>query len=229
MKAIALFTFCSLLCMGSVFAQSVTISPGSLDLPRVNSLPSCSASTKGRMVYNTTDNKMYYCNGTAWINTEVAGPQSEPAFSAYNSGDVFYTQVDYQPGVTFVTFNAENYDVGGNFSPNNMVNANTFTAPANGIYHFDATVGLDVSGTMASSYFFSMHFIVTNAVNGFNTTAATQTVAPVASNNFSAQISRDLKLAAGDKVRLSVSASVPNSPYLKSNLSFFTGHLATKY
>ncbi|WP_428664260.1 hypothetical protein [Runella sp.] len=229
MKTTFIFTICILFFAGALSAQSVTINPGSLDLPRVTSLPSCSASTKGRLVYNATDNKMYYCNGTAWINTEVDGPQSEPAFSAYNSGDVFYTSVDYSPGVTFLTFNAENYDVSNNFAINNMQNANTFIAPANGIYHFDATIGMDVSGIMSSSYFVSIHYMVTTAANGFTSVAATQTVAPVVSSNFSAQISRDLKLAAGDKVRVSVSASIPGTPYLKSNLSFFSGHLATKY
>lgn len=51
----------------------------------------------------------------------------------------------------------------------------------------------------------------------------------IANANFSIFISRDLKLAAGDKVKISVSDDIFGLQYLASDKSFFSGHLATKY
>jgi hypothetical protein len=47
-------------------AQSVIMLPNSIDLPKVAALATCTSTEKGRMVFNTTDNKAYYCNGTSW-------------------------------------------------------------------------------------------------------------------------------------------------------------------
>ncbi|RYU94457.1 hypothetical protein [Emticicia agri] len=47
-------------------AQSATILPNSLSVPKVSSMPTCNTTEKGTQVLNTTDNKMYYCNGTNW-------------------------------------------------------------------------------------------------------------------------------------------------------------------
>lgn len=230
MKTTTTILFCFLFLVGAASAQSVTISPGSLDLPRVTSLSTCNASTKGRMVYNTTDNRMYYCNGTAWVNTEVAGPQSEPAFSAYNTGDVNYISVDFQPGVTIVPFNAEYFDISNNFSTNGFINSNTFIAPANGVYHFDASAVMNLVGySPSNSNSVNIHLMVTTISNGFTTAAATANYAPIVNTNFSVHISRDLKLAVGDKVKVSVSDDIFGTQYIASDKVFFNGHLATKY
>jgi hypothetical protein len=71
--------------------------------------------------------------------------------------------------------------------------------------------------------------MVTTVSNGFTTVAATATFVPLANANFSIYISRDLKLAAGDKVRISVSDDIFGTQYIASDKSFFDGHLATKY
>lgn len=223
MKAIAVFTFCSLFFICSVYAQSVTINPGALDLPQVTSLPSCSASTKGRMVYNSTDNKMYYCNGTAWINTEVAGPQNAPAFGVANIGALNIET----SGTTIVPFTTESYDLGNNFNPAAAgVDPNTFIAPFNGIYHFDAYVSLNISGvTIVSSNFANIQLLVNNSV------ATQASYIPVANANFILQISRDLKLTAGDKVKVAVFEDVAGTQYIKMGplMCTFNGHLITKY
>ncbi len=223
MKATTIFTIGFLLFIGSAFAQSVTINPAALDLPRVASLPSCSASTKGRMVYNTTDNKMYYCNGTAWINTEIAGSQNAPAFSATDLGDL-NIQVS---GTTYVPFITETYDLGGNFNTNTAgVDPNTFIAPLNGIYHFDAYI----SWNFAGATIISTNYAVTQLIVNGNVVAAT-TTNPSAVTYFYTQISRDLKLEAGDKVRLAVMDDVAGNQFIKkgAGLCTFSGHLATKY
>jgi hypothetical protein len=55
------------------FAQSTTILPSRIDVPNVAVLPTCDANGKGQMVYNTGDNKMYFCNGTVWKDMTVGG------------------------------------------------------------------------------------------------------------------------------------------------------------
>lgn len=60
-----IFTFIIILPFLSL-AQSAVILPSSIDLPKVSSLAICTTTEKGRMVFNTIDNKAYYCNGTIW-------------------------------------------------------------------------------------------------------------------------------------------------------------------
>lgn len=47
-------------------AQSGVMLPNSIDLPKVTTLATCTTTEKGKMVFNTTDNKAYYCNGLNW-------------------------------------------------------------------------------------------------------------------------------------------------------------------
>ena len=50
----------------STFAQSGTLLPNGFQIPRVGSLATCNNNAKGTMVFLTTDNKLYVCNGAAW-------------------------------------------------------------------------------------------------------------------------------------------------------------------
>ncbi len=227
MKTTAIFTISFLFFISAVSAQSVTISPNSLDLPRVSVLPTCSSSAKGKMLYNTTDNKMYYCNGANWINTEVAGTESEAAFSAFNSVDVEEFPV-YEQG-TYVTFNSEVYDVGNNFlTSSSLLNPSSFIAPANGVYHFDAFVSWHFSA-FVNTNFVSLRLMVTTA-NGMTTTVgASATFPAVTSPYFGTQINRDIKLNAGEKVRLLIADDVYDTQFIKADQCFFSGHLVTKH
>jgi hypothetical protein len=58
------------------FAQSITILPGSIQLPNVASLGTCTSLKKGQLVLLTTNNKAFYCNGTAWqeLQTVASNP-----------------------------------------------------------------------------------------------------------------------------------------------------------
>ncbi|NBB22350.1 hypothetical protein GVN20_23550 [Runella sp. CRIBMP] len=68
MKKLNLFftISCFLGTCGNLSAQNSTILPSSLQLPNVATLGGCTASQKGQLVLLTTDNKTYYCNGSAW-------------------------------------------------------------------------------------------------------------------------------------------------------------------
>lgn len=61
-------------------AQSTTILPNRLTVPNVSSLGTCDATAKGSTIFNTTDNKMYYCNGTNW--QEMTGGDFTTPFAA---------------------------------------------------------------------------------------------------------------------------------------------------
>jgi hypothetical protein len=57
-------------------SQSISIEPNSLQLPQLATNPTCTVADKGKMIFNTTDNKLLYCNGTAWIApTATTAPQ----------------------------------------------------------------------------------------------------------------------------------------------------------
>ncbi len=74
MKKIVIITlFASNIALG----QSTKIEPGAngfVSLPSVSVLSSCGVSDKGKMVFLTTDNKFYFCNGMAWSANSFSLP-----------------------------------------------------------------------------------------------------------------------------------------------------------
>ncbi len=68
-------------------AQSTTILPNRLSVPNVSSLSTCDNATKGSTVFNTTDKKMYYCNGTNWQEM-TGGGFSLPYIATQAAGNV---------------------------------------------------------------------------------------------------------------------------------------------
>lgn len=68
-------------------AQSTTILPNRLTVPNVSSLGTCDVTAKGSTVFNTTDNKMYYCNGTNW--QEMTGGGFTLPYSATLEGSAY--------------------------------------------------------------------------------------------------------------------------------------------
>jgi hypothetical protein len=68
--------FCSLY----GFSQSVfRLDANGLGIPQFTTNPSFTVADKGKLIFNTTDNKLYYCDGTAWI-----APTATPAPSLYS-------------------------------------------------------------------------------------------------------------------------------------------------
>jgi hypothetical protein len=58
-------TLIILICYSTSFAQ-FSVSPESIDLPKVAILPTCNSGSIGKLTYLTTTNKAYLCNGTTW-------------------------------------------------------------------------------------------------------------------------------------------------------------------
>jgi hypothetical protein len=75
-------------------AQSSTIAPNYIVIPGVATLPGCTNTDKGKTVFNTTDNKMYFCDGTSWQSMAgvpsagVGWTQSGVNINNTNSGKV---------------------------------------------------------------------------------------------------------------------------------------------
>lgn len=57
----------------NTFGQSSSILPNGIDLPKFTTNPTCSVNEKGRLIFNTTDNKSYYCNGSTWVDMSAGG------------------------------------------------------------------------------------------------------------------------------------------------------------
>src|SRR6218665_2892237 len=91
-------------------AQSGVLLPNSIDLPKVTALATCTTTEKGKMVYRTTDNKAYYCNGTGWqemtgggFNLPYSGTGANtdvPLFRIINTtGTAIWTESDNGYGI----------------------------------------------------------------------------------------------------------------------------------
>lgn len=70
----------------SVFAQSISLDPNSLQLPRLAVNPTCAVADKGKLIYNTAQEKVLYCNGTSWVDPATGGVQN----NWINSGNDSY-------------------------------------------------------------------------------------------------------------------------------------------
>jgi hypothetical protein len=70
-----------------VFSQSGTIEPTGFYIPNVLSLPTCNISVKGKMVFLSTNSRVYFCDGTLWQSTlDISLPLSKTSTS---SSDLF--------------------------------------------------------------------------------------------------------------------------------------------
>ncbi|RYU97449.1 hypothetical protein [Emticicia agri] len=79
------YFFIFLLLTGSkTFAQSTTLLPNATKIGNVSALSTCNSSVRGTQVFNTTNGKMYFCNGTAWV--DMTGGGGGGSFSLPYSG-----------------------------------------------------------------------------------------------------------------------------------------------
>jgi hypothetical protein len=67
------------------YSQSISLDPNSLQLPRLATNPSCTVNDKGKMIFNTTQNKVLFCDGTAWIDPSTGGIPNNWVNSGTNS------------------------------------------------------------------------------------------------------------------------------------------------
>ncbi len=115
-------------------------------------------------------------------------------------------------GATVLVFDVEEYDTGGNFA------SNTFTAPANGFYHFDSAIQVTATGSLAAVY-------IRFYKNGASWKEAGWTAS--ASVNTGASISANIQLTAGDTIDVRALGNVSFSSSLGQSLTHFSGFLVS--
>lgn len=139
------------------------------------------------------------------------------AFSAV-SASAGTTAVPNDGTTVTVPFHNENYDTGNGFlTDGSLIHPNTFVVPTDGIYHFDAAVQF-TGFTMENGYSFLR--LVATYPSGVSTHDNVQRASTF---NQTSQLSVDIYLTAGSKVKLTVSQNTSGP----GNLSAFNGQRFT--
>jgi C1q domain len=157
-----------------------------------------------------TGNNQLYANATGTIIATAP-----VAFSVKNPNNISIANIT----ATVFPFSTENYDLGG-FFDNSIYE---FSAPLNGIYHFDCAVTFGVVNSAFSTSGYEMTILVDGGVGG-----GTNRQDLKVGGDKTLTLSQDIKLNAGQKVKLSVYQNSGNSIMLLGSYSFFTGHLVTR-
>ncbi len=164
-------------------------------------------------------------SGNATWQTPSSAPKV--AFRAKNVNANFVSI----PNTTFtkVEYSQEDYDFGGNFTPNtgsSSANTGTFTAPMNGVYHFAAQAQLTFN-LVAPIYIIRFRLMLRRSGNVSEIASVEDRPWDTMPDN--SQLNTDVYLQAGDQVWLEMYHD--NQSFLASDLdggavrNFFTGHL----
>ncbi len=152
--------------------------------------------------------------GAVLLSTNAAGNSAWAApvnFSANSSA----TSVNPTTGTTII-FSVIDYNSGGGY----VAATGIFTAPANGLYHFDAGVAMNITGGAAFDFELQLQ-----GPTGIRT--STIKVAPSPSYFYTNVIAGNFYLNAGQTVKMAIyhdNASAI-SPVNSSSSSWFSGHL----
>jgi len=182
----------------------------------------------------TRDGKQYFDNDL--IYKGYLKNSNYPAFKAYVSTSADDQAIADQTRVR-INFDAESYDVGGNYDTSNY----KFTAPIAGIYHFDAKLLWDTNYTLDTGDWEAeeRHDIYlikndgnANPASGNIEVAKLDLVSGAITDNFvMSSVSSDLKLNAGDYIEVAVWQNSGVTQHTYSNneheWSAWTGHLIT--
>ncbi|RFS14452.1 hypothetical protein D0T08_21510 [Emticicia sp. C21] len=200
--------------------------PNSFQLPKVATNPACTVADKGKVVFNTNQNKILYCNGSAWIDPENGTVlRITPAFSVYNySGQAFTS--DYET----IKFTSKEFDLNNNFNLDNAtVYPNAFVAPDNGVYQIDLNAKLDLSSFSPGA---STKIRIGIAKNTGLSGSMTYYQLPIndKSDNDYIHISKMFRLGAGNRIHFfMIIDNAPTFGTLRIDEIYFSGHLVSWY
>ncbi|RYU97004.1 hypothetical protein [Emticicia agri] len=208
------------------FAQSITLEPDGSQLPRFATNPACTVADRGKQVYNTVQNKIYYCNGTSWINSETGTPFSPtPAFRATNGSGFSLTNTFQAVPFTFLT-----YDLAGNFKLNYSQDLpNTFIAHENGVYEFKLKARISLNSFTPAPLTKITFVVFSGDEEGAGETYYFTTPVTTQSNGEDISLGISLKLVTGRIVKFSVKYDGGGSGTLYLNSVVADGHLVAKY
>lgn len=158
-------------------------------------------------------------NGNVQLYADNAGTISGALPIAFSAQCTTYPNISNNTETT-VPFNQENFDEGGFYNTTTF----EFSAPTKGIYHFDSSVIMGNVISTASSSTFELKILVDGNTNAI-------TVQPILISFFqSLNISQDIKLNAGQKVKISFLQNSGSSKVLTgfTGACLFSGHLITR-
>jgi hypothetical protein len=222
----ALYIAFSLGLFTNAFSQSISLQPNFFQLPRVATNPACAVADKGKMIFNTNQNKILYCNGSAWINPEsgVVAPIT-PAFFVRKSG-LQTVRSEFE----IITFPYNDFDLTNSFNLDDVpTDPNTFVSPDDGIYQINFDTQIDMSGFVPTAST-QITLRLTKSTDG--SFQSFEYIFPVGDNSEDNYIhlSRLMRLPQGAKVRIYV--NIQNAPTwgaLKLDYPTFSGHLVSWY
>lgn len=210
----------------NIFGQSVTLQPNTFQLPKVSINPACTVADKGKVVFNTNQNKILYCNGTSWIDPESGVvARITPAFWVRNSA-LQTVRSEFE----IITFPNNEFDLTNSFNLDDApTDPNTFVSPDDGIYQINFDTQLDLSG-FAPTASTQITLRLTKSTN--NSFQSFHYIFPVEDNSEDNYIhlSRLMRLPQGAKV--SIYINIQNAPTwgaLKLDYPTFSGYLVSWY
>ncbi len=148
--------------------QNTTITPSELKIPNLSVAPECNTTNKGSIFLLNTTNKIYYCDGAAWVEVN-----SNPSPSVIFNASLSSIGSNVTTLIPFTAVASQN--VGNAFD--NVSHA--FIIPTDGWYHFDATACLNTStatGMRISIFKDSQGISNTNTSSTFSTPSASCSV-----------------------------------------------------
>lgn len=210
----------------NAYGQSVTLQPSTFQLPQVSTNPACTVADKGKQIFNTNQNKVLYCNGSAWINAENGAIASiTPAFAVSN-----YLGKSLTSELEVVEFTSEEFDLNNNFNlDDEETSPNYFLSTDNGIYEINLSAKLDLSNFVPSSATQIKIGIAKSSPNSGNNYYFDFPVNTNSDENY-IHLTKILRLPAGFKVRVIARIeSAPTYGVLRIVEISLTGHLVSWY
>lgn len=149
------------------------------------------------------------------------------AFSAHNP-----TNVNYASGGTAqVAFITEEYDSGNNFD----INTDIFTAPVNGVYHFDGSTTIYMGSNTSNMANPTISLVIKrNGVETYFRQSRGSVESTAFGSSTTLTISCDASLQTGDQVYLKVyqynsSGDPASTTFFVNSAHFFDGHIVFPY
>jgi hypothetical protein len=179
---------------GFAFAQNTSIDPNFVQIPRLSTAPTCATNDKGKLYFNSNDNKMYFCNGTAWVDFSVGAFALPYSGNANSSGAAFQIQQNgLGPDLNFSINNSSNTNAAVRGFTNGTGFAGAFSSVNANPKALNTLGGLKFEGIGEGS-----GKILTSDATG-NATWQSNTIA------FNAYLSSDLNLSHGQSTTFSIS------------------------
>lgn len=147
------------------FSQSVfRLDANGLGVPQFATNPTCAVADKGKVIYNTTQEKLLYCNGTAWIDPATGGVPNNWVNSGNNS---YLSNLGGKVGIGTNNPVAPLTIYNSSSASTNYLTSTTGTSSTDGLY---------VGYYNGLSYFYNFEntdiTIATNGIEGIRVSAA---------------------------------------------------------